>query len=290
MKKTLVYFSFLALTTLLASLVLDQVYTYYSYEGAIRDRVKWIKSQDTLNHDYVILGSSRAKNVLQPELIDSLTGLSGINLGLNASGPLEIKLMLLEYLKKGTPQYLFVQTDYRTSETPDKVGSVAWMPYITEDAIYSEFKTYGKKYFFRHLLPYYRFVEFSPNIGTRNLFLTIAHKERDVMQFQGYEPIYGEMTEASKATANLDPSPNQHLLDIVEIAKKNSIKVYFFTAPIYDSDFDFSFYHGYLKNYTDFSEDIKTLKMYENVTHLNDKGATEFTHIFSQTYFPKKND
>ena len=111
----------------------------------------------------------------------------------------------------------------------------------------------------------------------------------------GGRPLISFLLERLKRCKNVDDiiiATTGNLEDdsIVEIAKKNSIKVYFFTAPIYDSDFDFSFYHGYLKNYTDFSEDIKTLKMYENVTHLNDKGATEFTHIFSQTYFPKKND
>ncbi len=236
-------------------------------------------------YDYILLGSSRTLNFLQPKRIDSLTGLQGINLAIDASGPLELKLMLKEYLKKGTPSYVFVQTDYRTEETPDPLGSIPWMPYIIEQDIFNAFKPYGKYYSYYHYIPYYRYAKFGPKIGSREILLTQLGDKNQTYEYLGYQPVYTVMQKEGKAAAELNKLPNAHLLEIVEICQELNIKLYFFTSPIYQSTFDFSFYKDFLPNYSDFSNLYQNKTLFMNVTHLNDEGASIFSEYFATYYF-----
>ena len=286
MKKLIKYVAYLSIILVIISFLFESIYTHYSYQGTIRDKVKWVKSSENpMKYDYIILGSSRTLNFLNPVQIDSLTGLSGINLGLDASGPLEIKLMLKEYLKKGNPKTVFIQTDYRTALEPDKIGSVVWMPYIKEKEIFNEFKPYGQDYYYLKNIPLYRFLEYGSKIGTRNIFLTISGKENDIMKNKGFEAVNGKMDGNQKAAATIREAPNSHLLEIEAICKRRNIKVHFFTSPIYNSPFDFSFYGDYLKNYKDFSKSINNKDLFFNVTHLNADGAALFTNTFVDYYF-----
>jgi hypothetical protein len=290
MRKLITYTLYLIGITLVIMFVFEGVYQWSYANGTPRDKVQWLRSFDNNTHfDYVILGSSRSLNNINPIQIKEATGLNGVNLGSPANGPFEIRLMFVEFLKHSSTDAFYIQVDYRNDETPDPLGKIVWMPYITDDTIYESFENYGNSYRWYKYIPYYRFLKFDPKIGLRNVVLSLGGKGKTISEFAGYIPIDHEIEGAKTPNAQYPTMVNKHLVDIQERAQKEGIQVYFFTAPILNNPFDFTPFNNYLTNYKDLSNRIKNTSYFADNTHCNERGAIACTELFIKEYFRSEN-
>ena len=287
MKQFATYIAFLLVIALTISYVGDLLFTQVYYNGAPRDKIRWVRSEQMADSlDYVLLGSSRCIHNVKPALIGEMSGKKGLNLGYAASGPVEIKLMLQQIVAHITVEKVFIQVDnkYNTFQ-PDDLAQVSWMPYIKEPEIYAEFQKYDGSYWSYKNIPFYRYQIFEPKIGIRNVGLSLLGKEGDFIPQLGYKPVYNVLKREDSFAKALKDRENPIFNEMIEIGAEHNIEIFFFTAPIYNNHTDFSALSKYLPNYKDFSNAIGQRDLFADVTHLNEEGAERFTELFCRNYF-----
>lgn len=286
MKKFVKYIFGLVFILVAFIYVLDFIYNSVYKNGGYRNKVMWMHDIKDESLDYVIFGSSRANNFVIPILIFDRTGKHGLNLAIQASGPLEIELAVREYLKQNTAKRFFIQVDsWYNKENPDITGQLSWLPYIVNDEIYQVFKPYGKEYWFYKNFPFYRYQKFDSRIGYRNVLLSGLNKSIDYSHSQGYTEITGKLKKDKPYKFSLLDKPNPHFFRINEICKENDIEVVYFTSPIYRPEGSFNVLKKYLPNYYDFSNEFQNREMFSNPDHMNKKGAIAFTNMLVDLFF-----
>lgn len=266
---------------------MDYLFTQVYYQAAPRNKVSWLKSDELPDSmDYAIFGSSRSIHNLSPKIIEKRTGLTGFNFGCDAAGPVEIALMVKEVLHYSSVRNVYIQVDTKYElQEPDDFGEVIWMPFIHEDQVYDAFKSFGRKYWAYRYIPFYRFQLLSPEIGYRNVILSLAGRKGNFMKEKGYVPIYGFKNKHSVYRDTIQNIENIILAELNEYCEQNGVEVQYFTAPIYASEVDFTPLAMFLPNYTDFSRSVDSMKFFLNATHLNHEGAKVFTEQFADYYF-----
>ncbi len=291
MKKFVRYIFALVLILVALMYVLDIMYSWVYNNGGYRNKVMWMHDLKNESLDYVVFGSSRANNYVMPNIIFDRTGQRGLNLAIQASGPLEIELAVKEYLKHNTTKRIFIQVDYwYNKETPDKTGQLSWLPYITNNDVYEVFEPYGKEYFFYRYIPFYRYQMFDSRIGYRNVFLSGFNKGLNYSNSGGFKESIGQLKRNKPYKFSLKEKQNSHFIKIDEICKQSSIEVIYFTSPIYKPEGDFGVLERNLRNYFDFSNELQDMKLYANPVHMNKQGATIFTELLVELFFAKKNE
>lgn len=287
MNQFLKYILILAIALVACMYLLEYIFTTIYYNGAPRDKVNWVKNMPKSELDYILLGSSRCKYFLQPQLIEKETGMKGLNLASVSQGPLEIKLMLQEFLKKHKTKQIFVQMDYTyNSEVPHKLGRVLWMPYLNRDNLDTTFVKYGKEYQFYNRVPFYRYLKFGPQIGIRNVTLMASGKKGTFIESRGYQVKKGVLADGLGAVSwTFRDSPNRHIEEIIKICKTAKIELCFFTSPAYQNSSDMALLEKRLPNYKDFSRSILDEQYFLQDGYLNTEGSKLFTEQFIQNYF-----
>lgn len=257
-----------------------------------RSKVSWVKNiSNEAPLDYAVFGSSRAAFHINPKQILEKTNQFGVNLAYPAATNLEIKLMLQHFLEEHEVKRIFIQVDkVYNKETIDPIAITPWMPYLRKDYVYNEIAKQDSLAFFKKYLPFYRYMLYDSKLGFRELAMAFI-KEDKMEENLGFSGINGTMKkEATFRIKALENKKNRHLLEILEICKKNEISCYFFTAPYYQTDFNTEVLKENLPNYIDFSKSINNISMFNDYQHLNIQGAKAFTNLFIGTYFENKNN
>lgn len=289
MKKFILYVSSLLVFVCVASVALDYFYTYVYYNCPPRDNVSWVQQmnkEDTL--DYILIGSSRCINHLNPELIEKTTGKKGLNLGSPGFEAVETKLMLLLALEKLNFEAVYVQIDYMYNNiSPSKFAYSLWMPFIKQDLVFSEYKKYGSQYSMYYYLPFYRYQKNDPKIGFRNVCRALISKQNTEHK-TGFTAQNGVKSNANSTYfIDLEKVENPIYKDIQKVCKDRNIDVFFYTSPVFNDQSNYALFDNYFDNYFDFSDSIPDVSLFANQTHLNYKGANKFTKQFCNYYFPQ---
>lgn len=286
MKNFVKYIFGLVLLLVLFMYLLDFIYSSVYENGAYRNKVMWMHDLKNESLDFVIFGSSRANNYIVPNIIFDKTGQRGLNLAIQASGPIEIELAVKEFLKHNKAKRFFIQVDYSyNKETPDKTGQLSWLPYIVNSDVYKVFKPYGKEYFFYKHIPFYRYQMFDSRIGYRNVILSGLEKGLDYSSSRGYTESTGKLKKDKPHKISLKDKSNPHFMNINKICKTNDIEVIYFTSPIYRPEGNFDVLKKHLPNYYDLSNELQNMDLYSNPVHLNKQGASNFTQLFVDLFF-----
>ncbi len=286
MKKFVKYIFALVLILVAFMYLFDFIYSSVYQKGAYRNKVMWMHNLKNESLDFVVFGSSRANNYVVPNIIYDKTGQRGLNLAIQASGPLEIELAVMEYLKNNTAKRFFIQVDYSyNKEIPDKTGQLSWLPYIVNNDVYEVFKPYGKEYFLYKYIPFYRYEMFDSRIGYRNVLLSGLNKGLDYSSSRGYTESTGKLKKDKPYNFSINDKPNPHFIRINEICKTKNIEVIYFTSPIYKPEGNFDVLKKHLPNYYDLSDELQDMELFSNPVHLNKQGASDFTELFIDLFF-----
>ena len=287
MKKLGNYIICITLIAIVLFYCFEYIFTNAYYKGTPRSKVSWVKSKsfpDSL--DYVLLGSSRCIHHIQPKIIKELTHKEGINLGYASAGPVEIKLLVNEVLKQTEVKKIFIQIGPKHNNLkPDKLAITWWLPFLKEENIYKELRKHDSKYFYLKNIPFYRYQLSAPKIGLRNIGLIALNKQPKFISNKGYVAIHHTLEKEIQFNETVLDKENPIIQEIITTCKNHDIELFFFTAPVYKSNVDFSVLKKHLPNYTDFSDTVENRNFFADVNHLNHEGATLFTNIFLNTYF-----
>jgi hypothetical protein len=122
-------------------------------------------------------------------------------------------------------------------------------------------------------------------LGFREIVLSFF-KPNMFEDTNGFAPMSGHMKQKSKRLSlHIKDKKNEHLDTIIKICEKEKVDLYFFTAPYYNTQLNTKVLEKQLPNYQDFYSSIKNINNFSDHLHLNEKGAKEFTTLFSDTYF-----
>jgi hypothetical protein len=204
-------------------------------------------------------------------------------LGIQAAKLADLYFMLQLLNKQDIKsEIVFIQVDYiYNMEGNSEILKSYLMPYMKDDLIASYIKERDPDFYKLKHIPFYKYLVYDYKLGFREHFSTFINKKSRLNLENGYDTKYGST--GSKLGARLPTSINKESKTIVAInkfAKENKIKVVYFMAPFcFDTkNKDFSQkLKQKIPGLLDYSQLFKEDNYFYNCSHLNDKGAKEFS-------------
>ncbi|MGK0184249.1 MAG: hypothetical protein ACI9R3_000015 [Verrucomicrobiales bacterium] len=288
MGRFLRYVTAVGLVTIVVLCVLDWGMTLAHKRAKNRGVFARLRHNPEMHMDYVVIGSSRVACHIDPLLILSETGQSGVNLGRLGCGSDEALLLTKLFFKNGNrAKRLFYQVDFSWEETdPQPKPMAAAMPFIREPLFrdhYREWSGFARLYY----LPFFRYARFSPEIGFRESLMAIVKDSSSFDQDRGFSPVDSSFRGSETFKVTLKSPANPKIDAIIALCQKHDCPPEFFTAPFLEiegSDFE-SFLTPKLPDYRDFSKALPDKQWFRDAGHLNRAGAEKFTEIFIENYF-----
>lgn len=229
---------------LLVLCALDGLYT----KGLLHNKnvkTSFVNS-DSTNYDLLIHGPCEPLWMIDPHVIDSITGLHSYNLSLSHSDFADNYLHLHIYLKHHpAPRYLFL---YVTPESMDEqfntFNSYRFAPFIGDPVVDSTLKENDPAYFRWTILPFMRYAYYNKQLNfpvLQGWKHWITHK--DLPYFPtGYEPPVQVKWDNHLEKFNaLYPSGyhfswsskrESSLRKLIQLAKYHQIKIYLYESPV----------------------------------------------------------
>lgn len=267
----------------------------------LAEKKQWALAQQGGSYDYAVLGSSRAFGAFDMNLLDSLTGLNGINLGANGSGFKDNYLVLSLFLKSNQISKLFLQVDMASLNSKisfsNEFHAFTFMPFWEEEEVRNVLKEEIPllNNSFTSLAPQWRYFYFnkyfSPKEVLRRVQLSKTQSDsynRSKGGIQGKEIVkkQGEI-KTYQLPKTADPADWKYLMKIKTKAESAGIEVIFFTLPRYrDPQEEVKTILSSLPNRKIFPNrfDVSDASFFQDQGHLNEKGRNHFTRIFSTDF------
>ncbi|GHC51658.1 hypothetical protein [Ulvibacter litoralis] len=283
MKKLLLKTLFYLLVIAITAFVFEKLFTYTHYHNAPRSSEDWVMSLDSTDtFDYVLLGSSRVLNNIDPKIIEEKTGKKGINLGVYGGQAFDIKLFAERLINLKNTAHLYIQVDDSwNNDREGKTSSFNWLPFIEEDFVWEQFNALeNEQYWYYKHIPFYKYASFDSEIGIRDFIKGITNQKLKSIADSGFISLEEEIPseEASKTYPfKLKDTMNLQINHILRMCTENNVPVTFFTAPIFNAEGDHSILNKYLPNYHDFTNTYSNPDYFKDRRHLNATGAFHFS-------------
>lgn len=283
MKKFFTYIFSMFFIIILMLFLLDYLYTSVYAKSIPRNKISYIRSLNEEFIDYVFLGSSRVHNTIDSDVIESITGKKVINLGIQGA-KIDDYLLMLKLLnnQKIKVKTVFIQIDYVfNNEGTSMISKSYLMPYIRDSLISSHIKERDLDYYKLKFIPFYRYLVYDYKLGFREFFNSIIGKKPKFNLENGYNPLFGSInTNLKSSLPDYIKKDNKIILEINKFAKELNIEVSYFMAPFCfntaNKDFS-SKLKEKIPNLIDYSQLFLEDTYFFNCSHLNDKGAKEFS-------------
>ena len=293
-KKSLV-FLFLTFGTLFSvqsfiDFKMDQIKS--GYVGKINNVIN-----NTLKENIIIWGASTAEAGLIPSIISKELNTSVFNMGLSGTNIHQYAGLLLEYLKNASNKKIVIALDIHGGLT--KRESIYklydWMHVIENKNIYHSLNSIDPKTSFKaRYIPFYKLLIYGKH-SLKNLTKSNNITNKNL----GYVPRYGEILPPTlNDTAKFTFAKSDLVLYLLENVCKKAVKggneVFILLTPcakdIYDRALNTKKITSSLKKIE--SENIHFLNfasfqfnrnLFKDNMHLNHKGASSFSYVFSQS-------
>lgn len=267
----------------------------------LSEKKQWVLAQQGESYDYAVLGSSRAFGAFDMNLLDSLTGLNGINLGANGSGFKDNYLVLSLFLKSNQISKLFLQVDMASLNSKTSFSNefhgFTFMPYWevpeVREVLQEEIPLLDNP--FSSIFPQWRYFYFNKYFSPKEVFRRTKLAERNL---DSYTKSKGGITGEEKIQSARDiktydlpktPDPNDwsYLIKIKTKAEAAGIEVIFFTAPRYqDSQAELKTILSSFPNRKIFPDDfdVSDVSFFQDQGHLTGIGRKKNTKDFSKNF------
>lgn len=257
--------------------------------GTPRNKVSYLLSIENQKIDNVFIGSSRVDNGIDADIIESITGKRAINLGIQG-GKIDDFLLMLELLKKQniTAENVFIQVDYIYNiEGNSEIMMSNLMPFIHNDVIYEFVKERNPQYLALRYLPFYRYLKYDYKIGFREFLNTAIGNKTLINLENGYSPLAGSSGEILRGNLpDYIQEENKKIQDINSFARGNNININYFISPYCSAtsniEFSIKLEKKFAKFYNFSTVFSNNDEYFYDCSHLNDKGAKEFSRIFAE--------
>lgn len=268
-------------------IILDVVFTLI-LSTSIRHKGSWITSFKNQKLDYVVLGNSRAFSAFDIDTIDELTGLKGINLAVDAAGPVEMRVIYEFFVKNNEFNTVILLIDDRVvnSKQYNKKAIKHFLPFIWSDYKGSFWSLQNKEDFgipLRYYVPFYRYVQYSSEIGMREVVMTMMSNNH-IYDENGFKMLKPKKMSDKVSFYKNDIIYNYNLNKLISKISddnKNIIRInlpYFFETPDNLKDVNKPY------KVLDYSDWIHDESFFNDNVHLNLNGAKGFRKQFSEDF------
>lgn len=278
----------------------DYFFTQKKYLD-VSEKKQWVLAQEGGDWDYAVLGSSRAFGAFDMSLLDSLTGMKGINIASDGSGFKDNYLILSHFLKSNKIERLYLQIDEGSLNSKESFSNefhaFRFLPYWKDDTVKSVLR--NEIPFFNNFLtenfPEWRYFYFnkyfSPKEVMKRLLNSTKQKDGYLNTSGGKGKIFsqiankGQIITKTKGEKQINPEDWEYLLRITNLMEDRGVQIVNFVAPTYLDDL--SFLKSELKGfsyplYFPDKFNIDDPKLFVDKGHLNSIGRLEFTVLFSE--------
>lgn len=264
----------------------------------LTEKKQWVLSLKGGEYDYAVLGSSRAFGAFDMNLLDSLTGWDGVNLGSNGSGFKDNYLILNQFLKSNSTNRLFLQVDMASLNSDlafsNEFHAFTFFPYwddqIVQVVLKEEIPILDN--LFTEYVPQWRYFYFNKYFSPKEVLRKYQESNQrfDIYTNSngGLEKNQSDNLGTELKISELPKSINQndwkYLERTILIAQQEGIEVVLFTAPRYQDNQE-----GLKEILKDlpflkvFPDDfpIKNREYFKDEGHLSRLGTKYFTLVFS---------
>lgn len=262
----------------------------------LSEKKQWILAQQGGSYDYAVLGSSRAFGAFDMNLLDSLTGLNGINLGANGSGFKDNYLVLSLFLKNNQISTLFLQVDMASlnSKTSfsNEFHAFTFMPYWEEEEVREVLKEEIPllENQISAFAPQWRYFYYNKYFSPKEVLrrIRVSKTQRDLYSQSKGGIAREEITQKVREIKTYplpktaDPTDWEYLMKIKTKAEAKGIEVIFFTAPRYqDSQKELKTILSSLPNRKIFPDGFDSFDqgLFLDQVHLSQTGRSKFSRL-----------
>lgn len=286
---------------------LDHVITH-NPSRFVNQKIPWVLQHEKDSFDYVVSGSSRAENMVSIDVIDSIRGSKGLNIGYSGSGIQEMYLTAYLFLKKNSIHFLFLEMDPFVLLDPVKNTTYPFheyyfFPYIEDSTTKAALRksTSALHFLCWNYLPYFKYAEYNSFYPVTNYFYL-----PDVFDFNSNHGTvllteYHESGFPSRITYPTREAPvfNEsvaYLNALAELCSQKKVKLVLFTAPVYRPFYDSvnkSEYQDAIQTFSqkfqiqvmDFTQDAlcDSSSFFFNERHLNAQGTARFSTLLADS-------
>lgn len=194
MRRLILYcFSVVAIATLSAFMFYSNLYGYLKVNDSyVNHTIKYTKTSS--KNDILFVGSSRVWVHVNPNQIDSITGLSSYNLALDGTNIVEHQMLIYSYLKHHPkPKYIFLNLDFLELDVNHETYNFPqFIPFLEDDSIDSLLKPYNPKFQSALKKTYYLYKWMSSledEAKLSSLFNTSFFTKKKLANYKGFFPV-----------------------------------------------------------------------------------------------------
>lgn len=296
----MIVLSFLANRLLLFGLQKSDNYEFKKFND--------IKENKTY-YSMLVLGSSKARNHYNNNILDSCLNVKSFCIGSIASF-LDVNKMMLEYYLKYNkpPKYLLLDLSIYSIQALEKLPFIAqYMGTLDEDIIYNFLLKRDKSFWLYKNIPLCGLLINRYALRESLYSFRFLFSKRVSNETTGYIPLdgdffgkryskYQEYISKGPETISIDNEKIKNLYDIINICRENNIKIVLVFSPIYSGflnnienrDFIFNTFKraGSESNvlFMDYSQNSigNQQKYFFDLDHLNREGAEEFSKLLAK--------
>jgi len=262
----------------------------------IWNKYHWLLRKEAEHYDVAFVGSSRVMNSIDPVIVDEVSGIHSINLGMGGAGAADQYLILWEFLKTNKVDCVLLQIDYVTlmDYFDYSFRDYIWLSYDDDPEVRRVLidQCGTIRYFGWRLIPFLRMMEFSSQY---RFFLTMDPPSKSGLDETGgsvrVDGTANGVVDHSYAKFSESKSAVKYLIRIVNLCRQNGIPVISFQSP-YSAEIeertDRATSDGALSKFVqseqlpfwDFSRDLYHQdELFFDRHHLNSEGVTVFSEM-----------
>lgn len=278
---------------IVASLLLDLIYTAIISHSTQRNKVENIIHTTNKKYDVVFMGTSRANNHFVSKVFED-KGYKTFNYGISGSHLFETSLLLkLMIANKYEIKNLVLAADLSIcNEKRDEGTTGRFMPYIHRNEIIKKHYESEADFYQIYYLPFYRYIKFDNKIGFRELYDVVSKKPTNALHNKGYYPLISHKKGNMKNDiSSLNAIRNKYYEEIKQICKQNNIKLNVVMTPMCENTKGLNYFDKVQQLYPEihnFENVITDDKYFASCGHLNNEGAQIYTNIIFNELFKFK--
>ena len=305
MKKAWTYLVLILIAGLLSCITADYLFQK-GFEKCEDDVVGKLNEiiKDTTYFDVIGVGSSRALAHFNPWIINDQLQLTAYNAGVNGACIIDVNLLIKSYLKnRKAPKLIVFHVDDFTYETHRLSELPRYFPFIDNPEIYNSLAPYSETVRYVHTINFLRimyYYDLLKWISIKSLLgLGVRDEYKLINGFRLIDDSWNGLDEEGlpnriEKIKSLKVKPESESLgeplfkEILEICRKNNIKILFSSSPIVHGDLNKLYDHteqkiermtkgydvGFLWMH---KEEWERTEYFYDYLHMNSKGSERYT-------------
>jgi len=202
------------------------------------NKQSWILKLENNTYDYAIIGSSRATNMIDVNIIDSICNSEGINLGTSGSSYVENYLILNHFLETNTIRKLLLNIDEFSLNAGESVRGYSFHYYeflplfskVQYKKIYKD-NMPKWKYYLWDILPISKYIEYNNNFNLSSQDYGLLNQNKG-SELRNDKLEMNELAYKKRHTI-INTKDVKYLNLILKLCSDKKIEVIFITTPIF---------------------------------------------------------